>query len=519
MNKVDIDKPERVSRNTFKVSFWTLISRIFGVLRDITTTYLLGATVAHDIFVVMLKIPNLFRRLVAEGAFSQAFIPVFSEYKENKTKQELKDLLNSTFSMILSATSAICLVFMVFAPIAVLIFAPGFYFDPIKSTLATEILRIVFPYLFFVSVVAFFGSVLNTYGFYSVPAASPIAFNLSIIIFALFLSDFFNFPIYAIAWGVFFAGCFQLILNATAIAKIKLFPAIRLDFKNEGLKRILWLMLPAVLSGGVIQINILVDTIFASLLDTGSPTWLYLSDRLIQLPLGIFGIAVATVILPTLSKAVNTSDIDTYQNKFNWALKFVFLIGAPSAIGLYFLSIPIISTLFLRGEFSSLDVLMTSYSLQAFCFGLIAFMAIKILNAAFFSQQNTKTPLYIAIFSLCTNVFLNWYLAFQLDYGHIGLALGSAIASIISLLILFFILLRNSILILERSWFKFVFQILVSSIFLATFLTFVSDYFYVWTQLNLITQLGLLGLLMSLGIFIYFASMIIFGFKVSFFRE
>ena len=514
-------KKEKVkaSFKTFSVSFWTLISRVFGVLRDITTTYVLGAGIAHDIFVVMLKIPNLFRRMVAEGAFNQAFIPVLTEYKSTKSKEELKSLLDVSFTAISSLVLTLSIIFMIFAPIIVLIFAPGFYFDPLKKDLAIEILRITFPYLFFISIVAFFGSVLNSFNVFSIPAATPIAFNLSIIVGATFFTEYFQLPVLAIAWGVFIAGILQLLINLIPIIKLKLIPKFKLNFNNPGLKKIFILMLPGILSGGIIQINILVDTIFASLLKTGSPTWLYLSDRLIQLPLGIFAIAAATVILPALSSSSATNNVLEFNRKFNWAIKFIFLLGIPSSIGLYFLSYEIINILFLRGEFSELDVINTSYSLKAFCFGLVAFMTIKILNVGFFAKQDPKTPMYVALLSLFLNVGLNWLLAFKFGYGHVGLAIGSVISAIVSFIVLMFFLLKRSILVLETQSFVFLFKIIISSLGLLTFLTAIHMFSSNWIELNLLIQFISLSAIILVGSSIYFGLMFVQGLRINFFRE
>ena len=509
----------KTSLQTLVVSFWTLISRIFGVLRDVATTYILGAGVAHDVFVVMLKIPNLFRRLVAEGAFSQAFIPVLTEYKNNQSREELKKLIDLTFTAISSVVLFLCILFMIFAPLVVFIFAPGFYFDPEKKMLAIEVLRITFPYLFFVTLVAFFGSILNSFGHFSIPAATPIAFNLSIIIGAIFFTDYFALPVLAIAWGVFAAGLIQFFINTIPIVKLKLLPKLKLDLNHPGIKKISLLMIPGILSGGIIQINILIDTIFASLLQTGSPTWLYLSDRLIQLPLGIFAIATATVILPALSNAATLKNDLEFNEKFNWALKFIFIVGLPSSVGLYFLSSEIISILFLRGEFSHFDALMTSNSLKAFCFGLIAFMAIKILNVGFFARQDPKTPMFVALVSLILNVILNWLFAFKFGYGHVGLAIGSVIAAIVSFFILGFILIKRSIFTLEKDSVIFLLKIIISSLVLLSVIIGFQTLFPNFSDWSLLVQISNLLLIIFFGAFVYFGLMFVFGLRMSFFKN
>ena len=509
---------QSISRDTLRVSFWTFTSRIFGLIRDAATTSLLGAGLAHDVFVVMLKIPNVFRRMVAEGAFNQAFIPVLVDYKKNKNTEEITIFINKVFSLLATAVLSICLLAMIFAPLFILVFAPGFYFDPEKKLLAIDILRITFPYLFFISLVALFGGILNSFQRFSVPAATPIIFNLTIIISVIFTADFFESPVYAIAIAVFLSGIFQLLFNLFALKDLNLIPRWNWDYRDSGVKKVYALMLPGLLSGGILQLNILIDTIFASLLQTGSPTWLYIADRLMQLPLGIFGIAIATVILPKLSENFSTHDSEEFNNRFNWALQLIILISIPSAIGLYYLSGPIIETIFMRGEFSLKDAFMSAQSLQAFTYGLVAFMMIKVLNAGFFSRQDTKTPMVVTLFSFCVNILLNWYLAFYLNLGHVGLALGSSLAAILSALILIFVLVKKSILKVFSSWILFLLRVSLGTIFLIMMLEFISPIWFSWTQYSLAIQIVYLSTIICSSVTIYFLTLFVTGLKLSFFR-
>ena len=512
------DSKQSISQDTLRVSFWTFTSRIFGLIRDAATTSLLGAGVAHDVFVVILKIPNVFRRMVAEGAFNQAFIPVLVDYKKNKNTEEITFFVNKVFSLLAAAVLTICLLAMIFAPLFILVFAPGFYFDPEKKLLAIDILRITFPYLFFISIVALFGGILNSFQRFSVPAATPIIFNITIIISVIFTADFFKSPVYAIAIAVFLSGIFQLLFNLFALKDLNLMPRWDWDYRDSGVKKVFALMLPGLLSGGILQLNILIDTIFASLLQTGSPTWLYISDRLMQLPLGIFGIAIATVILPKLSENFSTHDFKEFNNRFNWALQLIILISVPSAIGLYYLSGPIIETIFLRGEFSLKDAFMSAQSLQAFTYGLVAFMMIKVLNAGFFSRQDTKTPMIVTLFSFCINILLNWYLAFYLNLGHVGLALGSSLAAILSALILLFVLVKKSILKVFSSWILLLLRVSLGTILLIMMLEFISPIWFSWTQYSLGIQIVYLTAIICTSVMIYFSTLLITGLKLSFFR-
>ena len=475
MNKIIKDNTSSFLGSLSKVSGWTSISRIFGLIRDISTTSLLGASVFHDIFVITLKIPNVFRRFFAEGAFNQAFIPIYSDYQKNKNESQTLDFLNSLAGFLITFLFFFTIMVLIFAPIFIFIFAPGFYFDPIKKDLSIEVLRIMFPYLALISLVAFAGGIQNSHARFSLPAFTPILFNLCLIIAALLIAPKYDMPIFVLAWGVLLAGFLQLLIQFIPLFSLSRLPIPKLDFKNSGLKKFFVLILPAIFAGGIIQINLLVDTIFASLLETGSPTWLYVSDRLIQFPMGIFAIAIGTVLLPTLSK------IDLQENKQNFidslqkAQTFVLFIGLPSLIGLFFCAEDLISTIFLRGEFKIIDVYKSSYSLMAFSLGLPFFMLMKVLTPAFFARKDTKTPMYVALLALFSNVILNYVLAFVFGYGHVGIAIGSSIATLISVLILELILIRDGLIKISRILSRFNVAILTGSIGLIAFLKFFSN--------------------------------------------
>ena len=485
-----------------KVGGWTGISRVFGLIRDITTTSLLGASVFHDIFVVTLKIPNLFRRFFAEGAFNQAFIPVYSDYQKNNIEKDTKEFINSLAGTFVGILFVFTILVLIFAPIFIFIFAPGFYFDDLKRELAVSVLRIMFPYLALISLVAFAGGIQNTHGRFSLPASTPIIFNVSLITAAVFIAPMFEIPIFALAWGVLVAGFVQLAIQVLPLKQINRLPIPRLDFSNSGSKKVFQLMIPAILAGGIIQINLLVDTIFASLLVTGSPTWLYVSDRLIQFPMGIFAIAIGTVLLPALSKI----DFDNNKNEFISSLKkgqrFVLFIGIPSFIGLAFCSIDLVSTLFYRGEFSENDVNQASLSLIAFSFGLPFFMLMKVLTPAFFARKDTKTPMYIALVSLVLNASLNYLLAFVFNYGHVGIAVGSSIAAFVSIIILEIILVKKNIVKLQNPFNRFNFSILVSSVSLITFL-YATSLFINFIELSELERVFYLLLKIFLAMIIY----------------
>ena len=351
-----------------------------------------------------------------------------------------------------------------------MLFAPGFYAEPLKKELAIDILQITFPYLFFVSLVAFSGSILNSYQKFSLPALTPLFYNLSLIVAALWFAPQLEVPIYAIAWGVFAAGIIQVLIQIPALTAMGLLPRFKLDTQHPGVRKVLFLMIPGIIAGGVSQINMLIDTILASLLPTGSPSWLYVSDRLMQLPLGIFAIAIGTVILPRLSSLFVTENKLAFSNTLDWSIRLILLIGVPAVIGLTMLAEPIILILFERGAFSANDSLQASYSLIALSFGLVAFMMIKILTPSFFARQEPKKPMYVALASMILNALLAWFLGFNLGYGHIGLALASSISAFFTVITLLLMLYSRNIYQPSNGWFLFWIRLSFASFFLSVFL-------------------------------------------------
>ncbi len=486
-----------------KVGLWTGLSRIFGLIRDISTTSLLGASVFHDIFVVTLKIPNLFRRFFAEGAFNQAFIPVYSDYYSSNNEKATKEFLNALAGSFLCILFLITIVVLLITPIFILIFAPGFYFDDYKREIAVNVLQIMFPYLGLISLVAFAGGIQNTHERFSLPAATPIIFNLCLILSALIATPFFEMPIYALAWGVLLAGFIQLLIQLFPLHAINRLPVPKLNFLNKGSQKVFKLMIPAIFAGGIIQINLLIDTVFASLLQTGSPTWLYVSDRLIQLPMGLFAIALGTVLLPTLSKINIDSHLSDFVEQVKKGQRLVIFIGIPCFIGLAICANDILSTIFLRGEFNQGDVHQSSKSLIAFSIGLPFFMLMKVLTPAFFARKDTKTPMYVALFSLVLNASLNYILAFKLGYGHVGIAVGSSISAFLSVLVMEAILIKQNIVVLNNPFNKFNFSILLASAFLVFFLLVFSE-FINFDELTQLEKLFYLGLEICISIIIYF---------------
>ncbi len=503
--------------SSIKVGGWTFLSRVAGLIRDIFTTNLLGASIFHDIFVVVLKIPNVFRKFFAEGAFSQAFIPIYSEYLGHKEEKGSQDFLNALFGILLTALFIFTALALLFAPIFILIFAPGFYFDSQKQELAVNLLRIMFPYLALISLVAFAAGIQNSHNKFSIPAATPLIFNLSLIGSAWLVAPKIEIPVMALAWGVLLAGFLQLLFQIAPLAIIKKIPVPKIDFQNPGVKKFFILILPAIVAGGIAQINLLIDTIFASLLITGSPTWLYVSDRLIQFPMGIFAIAIGTVLLPSLSKAYAQKEKQAFTSQLEHAFKLIFFLAIPSLIGLVLFASPLLATIFQRGAFLWVDVEQASLSLIGFALGLPFFMAMKVLVPAFFSRQNTKTPMLVAFLSLLINITLNYLLAFYFELGHLGLAIASSISAIVSVIILSLLLKRDGLISFNGIYSAFSFKVLIASIALISFLSIFNQYF----DFELFSQIQRLLYLTAAvigSIIIYFGVSFLLGLRSTDFR-
>jgi len=414
-------------RSGLTVGGWTFGSRILGLVRDIVLAQIIGASPSADAFFVAFKIPNFLRRLFAEGAFAQSFVPVLAETREKEgeaSMQRLLDAVAARFGVILIGVTALG---VMAAPWLALLFAPGFADDPAQLRLTGELLRWTFPYLGLISLVAFAGSILNTIGRFAVPAATPIFLNLSLIAAALWIAPAMDPAVRGLAIGVLIAGVLQLLIQIPPLMAAGCLPRPRWSERHPGVGKILKLMVPALFGVSVSQINLLLDTVLASLLVSGSVSWLYYSDRLVELPLGVIAIAVSTVILPVLSRAFANADTSAATATQTWALWVVMVLGWPCALALILFGEPILSTLFQYGAMEVEDVQQAARALTAYALGLPAFMAIKVLAPHYFSRQDTATPVRIGLIAMLANMALN--VTFVWSLGHVGLALATSLAA------------------------------------------------------------------------------------------
>jgi putative peptidoglycan lipid II flippase len=389
--------------------------------------HVFGADSATDAFFVAFKIPNFLRRLFAEGAFSHAFVPALSNCKERSSKAELKIFIDKTAGTLSIYLLLLTVIGVITAPLLIMLLAPGFMWQGTQYELSVQLLQITFPYLFFVTMVAFSGGILNSHEQFAIPALTPAFLNLCMIAATLWLAPLMQEPIKALAWGVFAAGIVQLLFQFPALMRLGLMPRLRLGFDDSGVKRIINQMLPAIFSVSVTQINLLLDTLIASFLTAGSVSWLYYSDRLVEFPLGIMGIALATALLPMLSKSHASEDTAAFSNALDWGLRLVVLVGFPATIGLIILAEPMMSTLFQYNEFSVSDVHLSGLSLKAYSVGLLGFILIKVLVPGFTSRSDMKTPVRYGVYSMLVSLGLNLILVFPL--AHAGLALATSLGA------------------------------------------------------------------------------------------
>jgi putative peptidoglycan lipid II flippase len=453
----------RLVKTTATVGIMTLISRVLGLLRDMVFARF-GIDAGMDAFFVAFKIPNFMRRLFAEGAFSQAFVPVLSEYKTRGEQVEVKALVDRVAGTLLGLLGLLVLVCVLASPLLVLLFAPGFWKDPLKFDLAAHMLRFTFPYLLFMALVAFAAGILNSYGRFAEAAFTPVWLNVVLIAMALLVAPSLEQPTLALAWGVLIAGFVQLAFLLPALARIRLMPRPRWGLSDRGVRKILKLMVPGIIGSSVSQINLLFDTLLASFLVTGSVSWLYYADRLVEFPLGIFGIALATVILPILSRAHAQGSEEEFSRILDAGLRWVLLIGLPAAAGLIILARPAVSTLFQYDDFQRHDVDMAGLALVAYGIGLPGFMLVKVLAPAFFSRQDTRTPVKVAVRAVISNMVMNLLFVvpmvlLEVPGAHAGLALATALASYVNAGLLYRQLRRDAVFRPASGWPRLLTQI------------------------------------------------------------
>ena len=499
------------------VSGMTLLSRILGFARDFVIARSFGAGMATDAFFVAFRLPNLLRRMFAEGAFSQAFVPILAEYRNRRDPEDTRSLADHVATLLFLALLMVTLLGIALTPILIYISAPGFAADAAKFDLTVELTRIAFPYILFISLVSLAGGILNTWSRFAVPAFTPVLLNLSFIGMALFAAPHFDPPVLALAWAVVLGGALQLALQLPFLAKIGMLPRFSLSLRDEGVRRILALMLPALLGVSVSQISLLINTIFASFLPSGSVSWLYYADRLMEFPAGLLGAALGTVLLPSLSKSHANNDRGEFSALLDWGLRLTFLLTLPAALALALLAVPLLATLFNHGAFQAEDVLKTREALVAYSVGLTGLILVKVLAPGFYARQNIRTPVKIALVTLAATQAMN--AAFVVPLQHAGLALSIGLASCLNAWLLWRGLRQNGDYVPQPGWGAFGLKLAVALTAMGVVLWFGAGAETHWIGAPPLERLLRLGALVAAGGGIYFGSLWLLGFRIEDFAK
>ena len=571
--KGDAESKAGLLGSSLVVSAMTMISRVFGLARDMVIAYFFGSSAGADAFFLSFRIPNFFRRLFAEGAFQQAFVPVLTEYRQQRPT-EVQGLVDKTAGTLGASLAVITLLGVVGAELLISVFAAGYIYhdESLKLALATDMLRLTFPYLMLISLTAFAGAILNTFGRFAAPAFTPVLLNLSLILAAIYLRDYLAEPALALAWGVLIAGVAQLSMQLPFLQAESVLPRPRVDFRDTGVRKILTLMLPAIFGVSVSQINLLVDTVLASFLQTGTLSWLYYSDRLLELPLALFGIAIATVILPRLSRDFSQADKSLedssgkeaieeagsqednsqefrpqeagmqkyipqensqevvasqeagsqgkkpasgteFSATLNWSMKLILLLGLPASAALMLLADELIATLFYQGQMTERDVAMASLALSAYGLGLLGHMLVKVLAPGYFARQDTKTPVRYGVMALLANILLNLALVWHL--AHVGLALATSLAAFVNAGLLFFGLRRTGVLTTAgEGWLLLIARAGLATLVMVASLLLMMQYLFpesYWLQASFAPRLVWMLLTCVGGVAIYAATLALSG--------
>ena len=499
------------------VSGMTLLSRILGFVRDFVIARTFGAGLATDAFFVAFRLPNLLRRMFAEGAFSQAFVPILAEYKNRRGEVETKRLVDHVASALFLAVLAVTVIGMLATPALIYVSAPGFSKDAGKFALTVALTRITFPYILCMSMVALSAGILNTWSRFALPAFTPVMLNVAMIAGALAMAPHFDQPVEALAWSVLFGGALQLAIQLPALARIDMLPRFSLLLKDEGVRRILRLMAPALLGVSVSQISLVINTIFASFLPSGSVSWLYYADRLMEFPAGLLGAALGTILLPSLSRTHANQQHDEFSALLDWGLRLTLLLTLPAALALAILAVPLLSTLFQHGAFDAADVLQTRSALVAYSVGLSGLILVKVLAPGFYARQDIRTPVKIALLTLASTQAMN--LAFIVPLKHAGLALSIGLASCLNAGLLYRGLRRRGAYRPQPGWRAFLARLVGAMTVLGLVLWVAMGTEASWLDQHGLARVLRLSAVVVGGIAAYFGSLFALGFRLGDFRR
>lgn len=505
---------KQLLKSTAVVGGMTFISRVLGFIRDMVAAHFFGASLGYDAFIVASKIPNFMRRLFAEGAFSQAFVPMLSEYRSQRTHEEVQQFVNRVSGCLSTVLLVVTVLGILGSTLFIFLFAPGFATidGGSRLALASEMLKITFPYLFFISLTAFAGGILNTYGRFAVPAITPVFLNIFTIVAAIWLAPLLEVPVTALAWGMLLGGIVQLAFQIPFLKRLHLLPRFEFYWRDPGVRRILLLMTPALLGVSVNQLNLMLSSVFASFLPVGSVSWLYYAERLMEFPLGGFGVALATVVLPRLSHHHAKDETVDFSVTLDWGFRWVLLVGLPSALGLALLAGPLLTTLFQSGRFTDKDVLASQPCLIAYALGIMGFMLVKIFASAYYAKQDIKTPVRIAILTMVANAVFS--VALIMPLAHTGLALATSLAALLNASLLGYGLLKNRVYRVQPGWFLLLIRLTLALMAMSGVIIYFCPSLDVWFSYKTFERVFTLFLLIGASVLAYIGTLFATGLRV-----
>ena len=511
---------KRLLKSGIIVSAMTLVSRVLGLVRDVVVANIMGAGASADVFFFANKIPNFLRRLFAEGAFSQAFVPVLTEYHASGDLDKTRQLIARASGTLGVIVTIVTILGVLGSGVVTALFGFGWFLDWLnggpsaeKFELASFMLKITFPYLWFVTFVALSGAILNTLGKFAVSSFTPVFLNVMIILSAWYITPHMSQPEIGLSIGVFLGGLVQFLFQIPFLIKAGVMVKPRWGWRDPGVVKIRTLMLPALFGVSVSQINLLFDTFIASFLETGSISWLYYSDRLLEFPLGLFGIAIATVVLPALSKKHVDKSSDGFAHTMDWGVRMVCLLGVPAMLGLIVLAKPMLMVLFMRGEYTAQDVDNTSLSLIAYACGLLNFMLIKVLAPGYYSRQDTKTPVKFGIIAMVVNMIFNAIFAWF--YGYIGLAIATSLSAFVNMALLYHGLQKQNVYSITKKTIVFFCKLIIAGGLMSLAITYLLDDNSVWLTWQWSERVKHLFLLIGFGAVVYVISLLLMGVRLN----
>lgn len=499
------------------VSAMTLLSRITGLARESLKAVAFGAGLQMDAFEAAFRLPNILRRLFAEGAFSQAFVPILAEYKRQRGDDATRDLVGKVGALLAIVLIGLSVLGILGAPWLVYLLASGFARTPGKVALTADLIRIMFPYVLFISLVSLAGGVLNVYHRFAIPAFTPVILNLSIIGAAIFVAPHVDPPITALAWGVLVGGMAQLALQVIPLLRLGLLPRPRLDWHDPGVRRVLTAMGPAVIGVSAAQISTLINTQLAAFLGNGRISWITYADRLMEFPSALLGVALGTVLLPNLARHHHDENPTQYRALMDWGLRLTFLLALPATLALALLSVPLIATLYEYGRFTAPDVWQTRAALLGYSVGLLGLISVKILAPGFYARQDMRTPVRIAFLSLLISQSLAVALMFQI--GHAGLTLATSIGAILNSMLLYRAMRRRDIYAPLPGWGPFLRRVLIALVLLGGVLWWAAGPDEFWIAAGLWSKVVRLALVIAGGALAYFGTLWLLGFRLAHFNR